>query len=543
MIKIIKKVSVVFSFLFLSFLLTSCGENNSTPAITDLVIEEGLKTALKEEGISFDKMSDLVYNEVEITDDDFEALKSKYADRVAYIKYETKFSLISVDMDMTGNYSAIYVYNNGIWQFSFGYYTDKDAWTYVEKEASRVDKQRMLSDLKTLEFASFEKGYVGDPKYSSIGSITNREYDASVHRDTIETTITVETDFAKYSIPVKMIYFFNKGEWKFGDVEIGNLEDWILTYNNGSAPEFLSDSIILSYLTVDTNFLTYVGNLEYIDDYSIKKVSEIATKTSVEVIYEFSVDYENIGNVKYNVLAKYEWLNNEWSEAKISVSFADADFSDFIALKWNSDSEGCFTFSEITKNEDNSFNLKGKYSKNSDVDIVCKLSVPLRDNNWDAAITDINGNQIWDIPASSFSIDLQYGAIVYNNIYYAPVDIDIPVEEEVVEETINTSNVLEYGKEIYDNEITKNGLMMKNISVKYENSIVEINGEIHNLTEGQSGYNIGIVLFDSDSNIIGEGSFSSMADLTAGSSSVVKIEIPDIDDDSIISNITIYLRN
>lgn len=543
MIKIIKKVSVVFSFLFLSFLLTSCGENNSIPVITDLVIEEGLKTALKEEGISFDKMSDLVYNEVEITDDDFEALKSKYADRVAYIKYETKFSLISVDMDMTGNYSAIYVYNNGMWQFSFGYYTDKDAWTYVEKEASRVDKQRMLSDLKTLEFASFEKGYVGDPKYSSIGSITNREYDASVHRDTIETTITVETDFAKYSIPVKMIYFFNKGEWKFGDVEIGNLEDWILTYNNGSAPEFLSDSIILSYLTVDTNFLTYVGNLEYIDDYSIKKVSEIATKTSVEVIYEFSVDYENIGNVKYNVLAKYEWLNNEWSEAKISVSFADADFSDFIALKWNSDSEGCFTFSEITKNEDNSFNLKGKYSKNSDVDIVCKLSVPLRDNNWDAAITDINGNLIWDIPANSFSIDLQYGAIVYNKIYYAPVDINIPVEEEVVEETINTSNVLEYGKEIYDNEITKNGLMMKNISVKYENSIVEINGEIHNLTEGQSGYNIGIVLFDSDSNIIGEGSFSSMADLTAGSSSIVKIEIPNIEDDSIISNITIYLRN
>lgn len=543
-----KKYILIILVLAFSMIFVSCGKKDIGKP-TDIQIEEGISNALKEDnGIDFDKMSDLQFTEVEVNEEDMTLLKEKYATKVDFKKYESTFSLVSVSMDMTANYSAIFVYNNGEWSYSLGYITNKDEWTYKEKEASRVDKQRMLSDLKDIEFASFEKGYVGNTKYSSIDSIINREYDETVHRDVIETSILVETSFAKYNIPVKMIYYFNKGEWKIGDIETSDVSEWKLTYNNGSAPDFLSDSIILSYLTTNTNFLTYVCNLNFADGYDIKKESEMASKDSVDVVYTFSVKYDYIGTVNYNVNITYQWLNNEWSDAEPVVTFKDADFSEMLKYDWNCSNGNSFKFSNIevsNENEENIYKIAGKYRNNNSIDIVSNLTVPLRDNNWDAIITDINGNQIWDIPAGNFSLNLEYGAIVYNNELFAPIEISIIENPDEEEPEINTSNEIIYNQESItcNNEITKDNLLFKEISINYDNEKINVSGTIYNLSAGQTSYKVGVVLFNENDKIIAENAYTSDSQLTENSSSIISIDIPKVTEDvnKDIKKITIYL--
>lgn len=539
-----KRFLLFITMAILTISMAGCG-NNQVERPSEIQIEEGIKTALKDdEHIEFDKMSDFTYNEVEVNDSDMEILKSKYASRVDYVKYETTFSLVSVAMDMKANYSVVFAYNNGEWSYSFGYITDKDLWEYTEKDASKVDKQRMLSDLKNEEFASFEKGYVGNPKYSSIQNITNRDYDESVHRDTIETSVLVKTDFAEYEIPIKMIYYFSKGEWIVGDIEISDSKDWVLTYNNGSVPEFLGDNIILSYLTTDTNFLTYVCNLNYVDDYSITKESEIANKDSVDVRYIFSTRYDNIGTVNYNVDISYQWLSNEWSDAEPQVTFRNADFSDLLKNTYNCENGEYFKFTNIEETDDLSYKLTGQYVTDKTTDISCVLTVPLRDNNWEANILDINGNQIGDIPASTFSLNLEYSSIVYNNMNYNAVEIVIPEESQEQAEK-NTSNELIYGLDSYNNEITKDNLMFNEINVSYDGSSkITIEGNINNLSDGASEYKVSAALFDENGIVLGEGAFDGDSQLTENSSEHVSFDINDINNDTNakIKKITIYIN-
>ena len=543
-----KKLLVISSIMICSLLmLVGCGKSNEVDKPSELIIEEGIKTALKDdEHINFDKMSNFSYNEVDINDDDFEKLKETFASKVEYVKYETTFSLVSVNMDMEANYSGIFVFNNGQWYYSFGYITDKDSWEYTEKDASRVDKQRMLNDLKNTEFASFEKGYVGNSKYSSIKSIDSREYDESVHRDTIKTSVGVKTDFAEYDIPITMIYYFQKGEWVLGDISISDVDEWTLKYNDNSEPQFLNDNIILSYLTTDTNFLTYVCNLNYANGYEITKKSEVANKDSVDVIYNFAVKYDYIGTINYDVTVSYQWLNNEWSDAEPVVTFSSADFSELVSYDWNSDDGSYFKFSDVQAMDNGVYKLIGQYSNNNAVDVVCNLTVPLRDNNWEAQITDINGNQIWDIPSSSFSLNLEYKAIVYNDTYFAPIHIEINNEPDTTEQEKNTSNEILYNKEqtSYDNEITKDNLLFKDISISYEDNNMVISGGIYNLSDGQTGYKVSAALFDENGMVLKEGTISSDAMLTENSSAIISVKVPDIDDDIIArtSKITIYLK-
>lgn len=545
-----KKAVIGLVGFSLAFSLSGCGgKNKEIEKPNATMVQEGISQSLKDDAhIDFDRISDFEYQEVEVTEDDMTQLKSIFASKVEYVKYEATFSIVSVEMDMTGNYSAVFVYNAGEWRLSFGYITDKDNWTYQEKEASRVDKQRMLRDLQEEEFGTFNKGYVGDIKYSSIKAIEDRTYDETIHRDVIKTSVAVKTDFAEYTIPITMTYYFSKGTWDCGGVEIADIEDWTLEYNQGAAPEFLSDNIILSYLTTETNFLTYVCNLEYVSDYSITKESEVASKESVAVNYVFTVKYENIGSVSYNVELLYEWLNNEWSEPEPTPSVKSADFSEMLNKNWSNDNGSYFKFTSIEENEDKTYKLSGQYSTNGAVDLIANLNVPLRDNNWNANITDINGNQIWDIPSSSFDLNLQYGAIVYDDKYFAPVQINIVDDNPETQETTPTSNVLVFDKNTmsFENEITKDGLKVNGINIGYENDTFTLNGTITNISDGQSNYTVSIALFDENDMIIAEGVTSSGdTQLMPDSGAAIKININDLvaDDYSKINKIIIYIKN
>lgn len=547
----IKKKYMSLLVLLSAVVLTACSGNGNSNVQTDepseIIIENGITTSLKEDAnIKFDRMTDFVYEKVDTNDDDFEMLKTKYASQIPYIKYETTFSLTSVEMDMVGNYSGIYVFNNGEWQFSFGYITNSEAWEYNEKEASRVDKQRMLEDLKEQNFGTFEKGYVGDAKYSSIGSIDNREYDKAVHRDTITTEVKIQTDFAEYSIPVVFTYYFQKGIWELGGIEISDMENWELSYNNGNKPDYLTDNAIISYLTTDTNFLTYICNPDYIKDYKLTKESEAASKESVAVNYVFSANYQYIGTVDYNIELIYEWLNNEWSEPQPVPNVKGADFSEMLEREWKNDDNTSFKFT-TTETEGDVVKLTGKYIvENTSTDIIANISVMLRDNNWDATITDINGNPIWDIPSLSFTLNLEYGAIVYNDKYYSPVEINI-IDEEIPEEQAVTSNVLMYEHEdtAFKNEITRDNLMVNNISTQYSDGKFTLTGNVTNQSGGQSPYDIKIAMFDSDDRIIAEGGTSSGDSLLlTNSAAIFKIDVEDLleEDHEKVEKIIIYIK-
>ena len=309
--KIIKLVVV------LMFVLLISGCNNEVPVETfeptASFIEEKIVESLKNnEMLSFDKVSDFKFERVDVSESDMDTLVNKFASRVEYIKYNATFEIISVSMNIKANYSAVFVYNSGKWDLSFGYITDKNLWEYEEKDASRVDKQRMLADLKTIDFTNFEKGYVGNIKYSSLGNISNREYNENVHRDVIDIVVNVKTNFAEYEIPIQMIYYFNRGEWVLGDVKISDTSAWLLTYDLGEAPEEIGTDVILEYLTTESYFLTYVCNKDYIDNIDIEKISEIASVDAISTIYEVYTEYEKIGTITYYVDVSYQWLNQEW---------------------------------------------------------------------------------------------------------------------------------------------------------------------------------------------------------------------------------------
>lgn len=555
-----KKILIAILFIMFTFSISSCGKNEQIGEPTNIMIEDGISKSLKNDaGIKFDRISDFVFTKVEVNESDMDVLKSKYASQVPFVKYESTFSLVSVEMDMKGNYSGIYVYNNGSWDFSFGYITDKDSWEYKEKEASRVDKQRMLADLSQYEFGSFNKGYVGNPRYSSIGS-ADRKYEETIHRDTINTSVHVKTDFAEYTIPVTLIYYFQQGEWNLGDIQISDVQDWELTYNNGVAPAFLSDSELLSYLTEESNFLTYICNLDYVSDCSIFKESEIASKESVSVNYVFSVKYDGIGTISYDVCPTYNWHNGDWDcdwntgNEPHPPTVKDADFSEMLHKKWESDSGEYFLFDTAESTENNTFKLSGTYHGNSDSSIVVTLDVLLGNNRmdgwegWNANISDINGNSIWDIPSSKLKLNLQYKVIEYNNQLFSASEmpnIEEPIESE---NPVNSSNVIKYtpGVMTYDNQVLRENLLVNDIYISYENESIIFTGNVSNKSEGQSKYTVSIVLYDKDDNSIGEGVASSIDSLLLPSSAAaIKISIPEIseEDYGMIEKIIVYVTS
>lgn len=539
------KTNKLFIFIAACYIfLSGCGNKNNFPELSDILIQESIQNTLKtEEMISFDKMSDFQFTEVEVNDFDMETLKSKFPSKVEFKKFESSFTLVSVSLDIKANYSSVFVYNNGEWKLSFGYPTDKDAWEYTGKQT--VNMQRMLDDLKTTDFDSFSTGYVGDSKYSSL-KIEERNTDMSINRDNVSVLVNVKTDFAEYEIPVDIVYYFNKGEWVLGDVTVSDSSQWKLTYNDGRAPTFMTDNEVLSYLTVDTNFLTYVANLGFVEDFSIEKISEKATKDSVIAEYRFNTRYDYIGTMSYSAYAEYEWMDGEWGEPEVSVEPYEADFSEMIKYEWKNDSGNVFTFEEITYDEETGMYLiTGKYNS---VPLVLNISIVLRDNNWDAKLLNSEGMEILDIPTSVLSLNLEYSAILYNNLLFSPAEIVMEEETPEQEAIINTSNdIVITGisqEQFFDNVISKDGLTFKDIVLApdMDTGVITIKGTISNTSGAMSGYRITAAAYSADGTLLSEGLLKSESQLTTDSSAVVEFSM-DAMDLTQAEKLTIYTRS
>jgi len=420
----IKRKIIMPLFCFILVCLTFVGCNNGpvvempNEPIPSFIETEIVNALERDEQLEFDKLSNFKINKVQVNDSDFETLKSKFAARVDYVKYETTFDIISVSMNISANYSAIFVYNNGQWLYSFGYITDKNSWEYEEKDSSRVDKHRMLSDLKSIEFTGFEKGYVGNIKNSSLGNILEREYNKTIHRDDIDVLVNVRTNFAEYEIPVKMIYYFNKGEWILGDVKISDVSEWDLRYDT-EAPEEISNDVIIEYLTTDTYFLTYVCNKDYINGVFIEKVSELASIDSINTVYRFETVYNDIGAVSYLVDVSYQWLNQEWSDINVSVRDEVTAYFDSMNNKNFKTEDGRYiTIKDIIEKEVGIYDIKIMFYDSYEqielqegIEVVGTLDIPLRDNNWDIIFENENVED-------KIVLNLEKKCFIYNDMEY-----------------------------------------------------------------------------------------------------------------------------
>lgn len=548
--KILKNICLFCLFFILTFSMVGCSGNSSNNQPDKITVEAGLTQALKDEGFIFDKISSIQINTVDINDSDFEQLKSKYASQVPYVKYEATYSLITTAKDTHGNYSMIFVYNNGAWELSFGYITDKNSFEYEWKET--VSLKRVKNDIKNVSIGNFEKGYVGDDKYSTC-EIVERITEKNINRDEVRLKCTAITDFAEYVMPVSVIYYFTDGDWVLSDIVVSDESEWKLIYDKGREPKFMSESEVISKITTSTEFLTYVCNKNYVSDYSIVKGDDIADRDSVKAQYIFTAEYKNLGKIEYYVAVLYEWLDGEWGEGEMSIELKNADFSDLINTQWNGELGDKFLFTEVVPDEENVsiYTFKGIYTSNENqtTDIIVTLTLPLRDNNWEAVITDKDGRAIWDMASSSLTLDTEYKAIKYDGNYYAPTKVVINEETGEIEEAINTSNVLDYVyKENeaveYNNVITENNIELSEIVLGFTEGKFAIESKIVNLAEVDKIYNINVMLLNEDDDIVTDFVITTEEALEAGYSTYIEeaFEISEEIDLAQIVKIKIYIR-
>lgn len=377
-----KKILKIISFLSISILISGCSKKG--PPLPDKsFIEKEVSNAIRyEENIPFDKMSEFEYEESEITNDDIQVLSEKFAYQIPYVKYDCKFSLVTLSMEQKVTYSSVFVNNGDGWKLSFGY-INEDKTEYLAKESiSAID---IMADLKEYEIGSFEKGYVGDVSNTRL-EIKNRDTDIVKGNDNISLDIIVNTNFCEYKIPVDIFYRFSNGNWNIDSLDIADEELWEINYIGGKEPPFTSKDRILARLTnQDNNFLYYICNLDFVSNYSLEKETDIANKDSVTEKYLFSVEYENFGTVNYEILIKYNWLGKNWAmETDASVNIKNCDLSKMKNKTWTSEDGQTIIFTSCSSiaNDENGFAHNILMGDLEDRKFSLDFEVSMRDNLW-----------------------------------------------------------------------------------------------------------------------------------------------------------------
>ena len=403
-----KKIILIgLCFVLCLVSLTACGSKEK-PELTKSKITQDLEAELRDASYNYDSLDGLTYETAEVTEDDLNRLKEFFDTRVDYQKIDCSFQLTSIKMDSVGYWSMIYAYVNGEWRVMFSYQKTPGEWEYTAKETT--SSKKMLNDLQSIDFEGFETGYVGNQKTTSI-KIIDRDTKFKINKDDVYIQATVNTDFATYIIEVEMIYYFDGGEWQLSDAIIQDSKYWQLTYNSDRVPSNPSEQHVFEQLTIPNNFLTYVANPEYMDEYHIVETKQLAGITSITFQYEFETKYKNIGTIKYLAQLPYEWLDGEWAIGDMVVNVSDINANGMLGT-WTANNGDYVTFTVSERTENNKYPspnvLVGTYYKKigegtySEYTIKTAINVPLRDNNWEGKIV------LWeakDTTSIEFSIE------------------------------------------------------------------------------------------------------------------------------------------
>ena len=397
----VKRLFYVFFILTVAICLVSCGDE--TPEMTEKEITEALSSSISDT-FSFDKISDVTYEKVETTEEGIAALKEKYQDKVPYVTYECSATLENLDMIAKVQYKMVCAYNNNSWTVVTATEWNKDKWEYTAKKYP--SERDIMNDISKYKFGSYEVGYVGDEKHSSV-KIVDQVFNDTVNRETQDVIIEIKSDFGHYEVNAKVIYYFLNGEWTLGDFVYGDMQDWNFIYNDGCDLNVISDNQIVERMTDKNNFLTYSTNLDYVDDYKVALEYMDATKDTMSAVYSFDALY-GFGTVQYYVRATYQWLDYEWSDCNVTAEVVSTDFSPLLNKTFSCDDYE-LTVVDVHPVSDDEINAyKGTYDLDKGASMItyshtsgdtvyliktCEV-IPLRDNNWDAIILSIEGEMI-----------------------------------------------------------------------------------------------------------------------------------------------------
>lgn len=415
---------------------TGCGKEE-TPAIDETLIITSLKESIKKD-MSYDNIANITYQPVESNEEEINKLKEIYTSQVPYTTYECSASLSSVDMDADVQYRILLAYNEE-WKCVYYAPFNENEWEYEAK--SQVNNKRIMDDLCSYSFGSFEKNYVGNDRYSSI-EITDRNFDKSINRDTIDLNVTAKLDFGTVEFHVNVIYYFVRGEWVVGDLVADEQSEWKLNIESGYELNELTDDEIIKKLTTKNEFLTYVANNKYFQKCSLTKDYYDCHGSEMYVHHTFHTEYEDIGSVDYEIIAYYEWLAYEWSEPEITVLFKSFDFNEIIG-KTFVDSKGNKLILEKITEPSNELSDKASrdfhfsyYDGKNASEFNGNFIVVLRDNTWECVLDEDN-----PLGYTTLSLCVDSKSFVSNDSvrYYMVNEPDQPTEETTSEVTSDES--------------------------------------------------------------------------------------------------------
>jgi len=385
--KILKIVLASVLLICSVFCFAGCSREKTAPPTEEEVLN-WFSVAIKKD-MPYDKLTNFTFEPVATDEAELTELKKVFTSQVEYATYLCKGSITSIEMDANIQYRVTVAYNTE-WKLIYSVAANEGEWEYKAK--SQVSNKRIMNDLCNYKFGSFEKSYVGSERYSSI-EITNRVFDESINRDTIDLKLSVKTDFGNVIIHPQIIYYFVRGEWVVGDLLIDDMSEWEIVFGEGYEIVEVADEFIVDKLTIKDEFLTYITNKNYMDNYTITKTYYDAVGSILNVHYDYVAEYDDIGSVVYDVTVNYEWLSYKWSEPVVSVKLKGYDFSSMVGSIFKCSDGRTLVLDEIKEPADElndalSRDFYFTLSDGTNVEqVVGNFLVVMRDNNWDCVLT------------------------------------------------------------------------------------------------------------------------------------------------------------
>lgn len=332
----------------MSFSLVACGKGeDKAPEITQVEKENGLQTMLKKQQYTFDNLEKIKFKDSEVSEKDMTKLKQLFEHKVDFVKNDVELTMSTNASKTAGEFSIVYAYYNDSWQAVFAYPINEKGW--VSEAKSRVNKKRVMEDLKAAEFKGFKKGQVGKESNTKV-ILNKRDEKIDIGRDILFTTVVVKTDFAKYRIDVDFTYQFKDGKWELQKMNIQDQKLWQIEYDKSNIPDALSQEAVIKKLTNKKNFLTYVTNKNYPTNTMLSETRQSVGVDELSYVFAWITEYADIGKITYKVEMPYKFSDGEWDEGKQKVTIDKINIEEMVG-KWTGENGDEIEFEKTLKSK------------------------------------------------------------------------------------------------------------------------------------------------------------------------------------------------
>lgn len=343
-----KKVFYIFFLVIMSFSLVACGKGeDKAPEITQVEKENGLQTMLKKQQYTFDNLEKIKFKDSEVSEKDMTKLKQLFEHKVDFVKNDVELTMSTNASKTAGEFSIVYAYYNDSWQAVFAYPINEKGW--VSEAKSRVNKKRVMEDLKAAEFKGFKKGQVGKESNTKV-ILNKRDEKIDIGRDILFTTVVVKTDFAKYRIDIDFTYQFKDGKWELQKMNIQDQKLWQIEYDKSNIPDALSQEAVIKKLTNKKNFLTYVTNKNYPTNTMLSETRQSVGVDELSYVFAWITEYADIGKITYKVEMPYKFSDGEWDEGKQKVTIDKINIEEMVG-KWTGENGDEIEFEKTLKSK------------------------------------------------------------------------------------------------------------------------------------------------------------------------------------------------